>query len=192
MSIPNELKSGSIPTNYITRLESDVIDPAVVNDDFIRIIVPSKGYLSSDSEVVFELNELTEAKYFPLGIGINSLVSRATLRCGGKTINEISDFGHYQSYMSSFLAGETVKQLEMVKTGRSVVLEPLFGHQSTIVAPADSVFPSHTDSVGYGLVNCNEYNASRLTAPSYTDLQNGPQFAIKLRDLFPYYNSGFI
>tara|TARA_R100000951_G_C2648668_1_gene183558 strand:- start:2015 stop:3391 length:1377 start_codon:yes stop_codon:yes gene_type:complete len=189
MSIPNELKSGSIPTNYITRLESDVIDPAVVNDNFIRIIVPSKGYLSSDSEVVFELNELTEAKYFPLGIGINSLVSRATLRCGGKTINEISDFGHYQSYMSSFLAGETVKQLEMVKTGRSVVLEPLFGHQSTIVAPADSVFPSHTDSVGYGLVNCNEYNASRLTAPSYTDLQNGPQFAIKLRDLFPLFRA---
>ena len=39
MSIPNELKSGSIPTNYITRLESDVIDPAVVNDNFIRRVI---------------------------------------------------------------------------------------------------------------------------------------------------------
>ncbi len=189
MSIPNELKSGSIPTNYVTTLQSDVIDPAVVNNNFIRIIVPSKGFLSSDSEIVFELEAQTAAKFFPLGVGINALISRATLKCGGKTINEINDFGHYQSYMSSFLAGETVKQLEMVKTGRSLALEPLYGHQFTIAAPAASVYPSHTESIGYGLSNCNEYNASALKAPTYNNLENSPQYAIKLRDLFPLFRA---
>lgn len=186
-NIPNQLKSGAIPTNYVTSLESSIVDPVVVNDKFIRFTIPSKGFLDSNSEIVFELNALTESKYFPLGIGINSLVDRATLKCGGKTINEISDYGHYQSYMSSFLAGETVKQLETVKTGRSVVLEPQFGHQYNINVPASTVYPSKSDSIGYGLTNCNEYNASRLTAPVYTDLMHGPEFAIKLKDLFPLF-----
>ena len=186
-NIPDELKSGSIPTNYVTRLESDVVDPVVVNDKFIRFSIPSKGFLDSNSEIVFELNALSESKYFPLGIGVNSLVERATLKCGGKTINEISDYGHYQSYMSSFLAGETVKQLEMVKTGRSVVMDPKYGHTFNISGATDSTYPSKTESVGYGLTNCNEYNASRLTAPVFTDLQNSPEFAIKLKDLFPLF-----
>lgn len=186
-NIPDELKSGSIPTNYVTRLESDVVDPVVVNDKFIRFSIPSKGFLDSNSEIVFQLNALTESKYFPLGIGVNSLVERATLKCGGKTINEIADYGHYQSYMSSFLAGETVKQLEMVKTGRSVVMDPQYGHTFNISGATDSTYPSKTESIGYGLSNCNEYNASRLTAPVYTDLMNAPEFAIKLKDLFPLF-----
>ena len=67
-NIPNLFKVGEIPTNYMTSLESDVIDPVIVNDSFIRFIIPSKGFFHNNSEIVFETETLAEDKFFSMGV----------------------------------------------------------------------------------------------------------------------------
>ena len=69
-SIPNLFKVGEIPTNYLTRLESSVISPVIVNNEFIRFIVPSKGFFHNNSEIVFNLSD--SATTPKVGIGTQS------------------------------------------------------------------------------------------------------------------------
>ena len=183
-NIPNLFKVGEIPTNYMTSLESDVIDPVIVNDSFIRFIIPSKGFFHNNSEIVFETETLAEDKFFSMGVGCMSLIDRAVLKCGGKEIQSISDFSHYQSYRSSFLSGESVKQRETIKSGRQVVLTPRFSNAFTI-QPAN--YHNNYESSGLAIINNNEYHNTSLAAPEYTNLRNSPQMTIAVKDLFPLF-----
>lgn len=183
-SIPNLFKVGEIPTNYLTRLESSVISPVIVNNEFIRFIVPSKGFFHNNSEIVFQTEALAEDKFFSMGVGVMSLIDRAVLKTGGKEIQSISDFSHYQSYRSSFLSGESVKQREMVKSGRQVVMTPRMSNSFTI---SSGTYHNDYESTGLAMINNNEYSSTSLEAPEYTNLRNSPQMTIAIKDLFPLF-----
>ena len=101
-SIPDLVRIGQIPTNTAIDIETDVLDPVVHSDTFCRFQFQNKGILHSNSKIVLRVKANASEGFLPVGVGIYSLIQRAALRVGTKTICEIDDFNHYMGYKSMF------------------------------------------------------------------------------------------
>ena len=80
--IPDLLKIGSIPTDTQMDVDSDILDPVVQNDTFIRFVLQNKGLLHSHSKIQVGFTSATDISTLPLNVGIAALFQRATLRVG--------------------------------------------------------------------------------------------------------------
>jgi hypothetical protein len=116
--IPDLLKIGQIPTSTLMTIETDVLEPVVKSDSFIRFQVQNKGIWHSHSKIEFCYKDIPSDVNLPVGVGIHSLIQRATLKCGGKTICEVDDYNQFASYQSNFLSPEALKEREQFLSGR--------------------------------------------------------------------------
>jgi hypothetical protein len=116
--IPDLLKIGQIPTSTLMTIETDVLEPVVKSDNFIRFQVQNKGIWHSHSKIEFCYKDIPSNVNLPVGVGIHSLIQRATLKCGGKTICEVDDYNQFASYQSNFLSPEALKEREQFLSGR--------------------------------------------------------------------------
>jgi hypothetical protein len=123
-AIPDLLRIGSIPSNTNIEVETAVLEPVTQSDTHCKFVLQNKGLLHSHSKIEFEFTSPTDgtnakACSLPVGIGIHSLIQRATLRVGTKTICEIDDYNFYQAYRSAFLSPEAEIEREQILTGRN-------------------------------------------------------------------------
>jgi hypothetical protein len=118
--IPDLLRIGSIPSNTQIEVETSVLEPVNHSDTHCRFVLQNKGLLHSHSKLEFEFTSpLDKACALPVGIGIHSLIQRATLRVGTKTVCEIDDYNFYQAYRTTFLSPEAEMEREQILTGRN-------------------------------------------------------------------------
>ena len=205
--IPDLMKIGSAPTNTQLDVESDILEPVVFNESFARYRLQNKGILHSNSKLTFSVkpNATLPARetFFPLNIGIHSLIERCVLKSGTKTICETSDFGEFMSFRSSFINPQHNKQREALTTGRMMCRKWEYddGANATSVLGAGAGV-SDTDAIGYTLdsgVEIDGYDkapADRDINLPYYNLMNGsgstngtktsPVYQISLNDLFPF------
>ena len=205
--IPDLMKIGSAPTNTQLDVESDILEPVVFNESFARYRLQNKGILHSNSKLTFSVkpNATLPARetFFPLNIGIHSLIERCVLKSGTKTICETSDFGEFMSFRSSFINPQHNKQREALTTGRMMCRKWEYddGANATSVLGAGAGV-SDTDAVGYTLDSGVEIDgfdkapAERDINLPYYNLMNGsgstngtktsPVYQISLNDLFPF------
>ena len=110
--IPDLMKLGEIQTDMAQVVTTDIIEPSVVSDSFARFTLDRRvGFLHSNSKIALSVVPLTNAKaYFPLNIGVGSLIQRAVLKIGQRTISETQDFAHLHAYSSLFLTNENNKK----------------------------------------------------------------------------------
>ena len=95
-NVPDLVKIGSIPSNLQMDYDTTVYEPVTKSQNFIRFQIDNKGILHSNSKLTITMEAgIAEKSFFPLGVGVNSLIERATLKCGGKTLSEIDDWNHY-------------------------------------------------------------------------------------------------
>ena len=116
--IPDLLKIGSIPTNVQMDVDTDVLDPVVHNQSFIRFVLQNKGILHSHSKIQFAFEQTTQDVWTPMNVGIAGLIQRATLRVGNQTICEIDDFADFTTYRSQFMSGESMRERLQYQTGQ--------------------------------------------------------------------------
>ena len=118
---PDLMKLGAIPADLAQDVETDVLDPVVFSQNFCRFTLQNKGFLHSFSRLTFALKTSNAANMnatYPVNVGVHSLINRATLKIGAKTICEIEDFNSYMAYKSLFIANDINKERESVLTGR--------------------------------------------------------------------------
>ena len=208
--IPDLMKIGSAPVNELMDVDTDILEPVVFSETFARFRLQNKGILHSNSKLTFAVDTSASAgagihgAFFPLNIGVHSLIDRCVLKSGTKTICETSDFGHFMAFRSTFINPQHNKQRESITTGRQMCRkweyndgankEPLTG---------DGAGASDVNASAYSLdtgVDVNRFDllpANRETIlPYVTQFNKGPSasgtgrtkpvFQIALNDLFPF------
>jgi hypothetical protein len=188
--IPDLIKIGSVPSDMEVDVDTDILDPVIVNNGFCRFTLLKKGFMNSFSKITLGLNTFaTETENtLPLNVGIGALIERATLKVGAVTVSQTEDFGHFYGYKSMFIDQSTMKEREQVLTSRLNCLRLLYSNDPNTPYNASN----------YGLDNGLEYNADDyvgltegLNPHEFQKLGNTPVFQISLADLFPFlrYNS---
>ena len=191
-NVPDLVRIGMIPTNTAINIETDVLDPVIHSDTFCRFQLQNKGILHSHSKIVLRMAADSDNAFFPLNIGVHSLIQRCALRVGTKTISEIDDFNHYVGYKSMFLSNEHQKYREQYVSGRLIAHKPYYNDGT-----ADGTGSSQTEAPRVGLdigvapsvlasqVMETVGNVSLRTFQKTTSAF-GPEFQVALADLFPF------
>jgi hypothetical protein len=184
-NVPAMLQAGRIDTNMSMDVSSDVIDPIVINDTSCRFVLTNKGYLHDGSRItmgVLKNASVAAGAFFPLNLGVYSLIRRATLTIGGNVVSETDDFNHFKAYESMFLSSEINKSRESVMSGRCISHD--FRYRETAGTQ------SNTAAEDYGLDTGVEYDGGALKLPQFLDVNNEPTFSVTLSQLFPFFKGG--
>jgi len=116
--IPDLLKIGAIPTDTTMDVLTDILDPVVQNDTFIRFAFQNKGILHSMSKIKFGFTNANKNSCLPINVGLYSLIQRVRLTIGAKTVCEIDDFNQFMAYKGLFVSQEAYKEREQYLTSR--------------------------------------------------------------------------
>lgn len=178
--IPDFLEGvGAQITDTEQRIDTDILEPVVFSDSFIRFQFQNKGLLNPQSRITFSFKNPSLAESFlPLGVGIGALIQRATFKIGGKTICEVDDWAHYHFYKSLFTDQQVTKEREQYLSGRAI--------SNSVVYQNDSITSSY---VGMDLGRETTQGATEadndMKLQTFQELAQTPVFSIKLDDLVP-------
>jgi hypothetical protein len=188
-NVPDLLRVSPMDTTTATDVETSMLDPVVISDNFCRFTLLNKGILHSHSKVTLALeNPDANDRFFPPNVGVASLIQRAALKVGTKTLQEIDGYNYLTAYKSMFISNEHQKQREQVQSGRCISHEFLYNDTAQTGAGGADV---NTKALGYGLSNGREYDnndkasTQDLRVLEFANIKNTPVFQIALSDLFP-------
>ena len=118
--IPDLLKIGAMPSDTSMDVLTDILDPVVQNDGYVRFAFQNKGILHSHSKLQLAVNNngLAHDCLFPIHTGVYNLVERVRFSIGSKTVSEIEDFNFFMAYKSIFLSQEAMREREQYLTSR--------------------------------------------------------------------------
>ena len=190
-SIPDLLRVGSIPSNQEAQVDTDILEPVIFSQSFIRFQLINKGFLNPYSRITFSLEAGAGANarsFLPIGTGIGAVIKNATLKIGNQTIQEIEDFSDYYSYKSLFVNNEIQKEREQYMSGRGVSHQQFYD---------DTTNPAVNIEACRHLVldNGKEYSSnasgptSGLAVHDFQLVANKPVFSITLEELFPMFRN---
>ena len=195
-SIPDLVKIGAIPTNTAIEVDSDILDPVVRSDTFCRFQLQNKGILHSHSKISLRLaNSAADGDaFFPLGVGVHSLIDRCRLLIGTQTISEIDDYNHYMGYKSMFMSGEHQKERESVTSGRCINHGVYYndGNNASNGDTSDTSASFIGLDVGTEIIRSASgalATAGNVELKPYMKTNStlgGPEYQIALADLFPF------
>ncbi len=120
-NVPDLMKIGAMPINTQMDVETDILEPVVFSETFCRFRLQNKGILHSNSKLTFGLDVTSGSNastMLPANIGIHSIIDRAVLKVGTKTICETDGFNHFMNHRSSFVNPQHNKQRESVTSSR--------------------------------------------------------------------------
>ena len=95
--VPDLIKIGSVDTNTAIGVDTDVLDPVISNENFMRYRLQNKGILHSNSKLTFSVTSSGGVDaFYPVNVGAMGLIERCRLVVGTKTLCETQDFAHFQ------------------------------------------------------------------------------------------------
>tara|TARA_Y100000592_G_scaffold100723_1_gene182278 strand:+ start:5841 stop:7301 length:1461 start_codon:yes stop_codon:yes gene_type:complete len=206
-AVPDLMRIGAINTEMAQDVQTIITDPVVFDQNTCRITLQNIGFLHSLSRITFQVeagalnasNASNANMTFPAGVGIHSLIERATLMIGGKTVCEVEDFGHFMGYKSMFIDGQINKQRESVLSGRIMAHEfqPTDVDESASSYGLDNgTFPYTTADlfgttngwlpVADGSASATLVNKLGILPNDNLLVRNEPELQVALADLFPF------
>ena len=186
-NVPDLVKIGSIPSNLQIDYDTTVYEPVTKSQSFLRFQIDNKGILHSNSKLTISMAlGIAETAFFPFGVGVNSLIERATLKCGGKTLSEIDDWNHYMAYRSMFVAAENNKEREAITTGRIMSYKSLYNTSKSASVTEMPNTKAKAIGLDTGLYTDGGGAQDNQLIPDYLLAENAPVFQISLADLFPF------
>ena len=210
--IPDLVRIGSISADTAINLQTDILDPVIFSEREARFVLDNKGILHSNSRITLSTDGLanTDAQgraFYPANIGVHSLIQRAALRVGTKTVCEIEDYNHFAAYESTFLPPDAIKEREQVMSGRFMTIAPKlnarsepFSNASNSASNTESLTEAKSIQIDNGkstspegansdlwkpVLNGSDQSPSR-TIHDFQDEKNKPTYSILLADLFPF------
>ena len=202
--VPDLMKIGAVPTNTQMNVDTDILEAVVQSESFCRFRLQNKGILHSNSKLTFAVNANTgvgtDNVFFPINVGVHSLIERCVLKSGTKTLCETDGFNQFMAYRSCFINPQHNKQREAFTTGRMMCRQWLYdnGTYAASVDGNDGGPQSDFNSRGWILdtgVEIQRLNQAigardvRLPNQCYVraeDTEREPVYQIALNDLFPF------
>ena len=176
-SLPDVLNVQPLPSIQTMNIETNQLDPIVINQNFARFVLERKGILDVGSTFTFSVHPTDTANgdkqcFLPVKTGIHSLIKRAVLKVGTKVLATSDDYNFYQTIKRAFKTNEEKAQKDLVKVGSLDVMEP--DNQGTGKYQMKSVI--------YSNATTSTIDPALALTVSETDC---PVFSIKLSELFP-------
>tara|TARA_R110000822_G_scaffold136058_2_gene273609 strand:- start:5798 stop:7273 length:1476 start_codon:yes stop_codon:yes gene_type:complete len=201
--VPDLMRIGAIDTEMAQDVQTVITDPVVFDQNTCRITLQNIGFLHSMSRITFQVATATATNAingsnanatYPIGVGVHSLIQRATLTIGGKTICELEDFAHWMGYKSMFIANEINKERESVLSGRIINHEPVYfdDFNASSYRIANSTDSLDTIAAPAGAFKATAITSASATLSSGTQpadnllVRNEPELQVALADLFPF------
>ena len=184
---PELINPSLLPPNYAQKIETDILDPVVSSDTFTRWTLPRKGFLSHQSKITMSISGQNDnaGVWFPVNIGVNSLISRAVLKAGNRTICETSDWNFLQGYRSQFLTPENNKEREMFLTQRIMSRRSEYDNDEAF----DTSAPTYTLDTGEFIDDSDDdIDMPMFSAISSEARKPSPVYSVYLGDLFDIFN----
>ncbi len=191
-NVPDLLRVSPMETSTATDVETSMLDPVVITDSFCRFTLLNKGILHSHSKITLALTKPdANSRFYPLNIGVASLIQRAALKVGTKTLQEIDGYNFLTAYKSLFISNEHQVEREQVQSSKMIN----HGFRYSDRADTQGGTRNDTRAFTYGIDNGKDYN--RITSfgidsadPNgaifdWADINADPVFQIALSDLFP-------
>jgi len=216
-SIPDLLKIGAIPSNLQMDVETTIVEPVVQTESFVRFGLQRSGFLHSNSKVLLSLDasSFTDIRaapaagtqgiaapsgktFYPVNIGVSSLVQRVRLLSGNTVIQEIDDFNFLESYKSLFVSNENNKEKEQYTSARLMNYE--FDYNNAPQLLANSILPD-VEALGVAIDNGMCPNKARDATGNVTvnwqsdtdkyvkdigDIARDPVYQLNLSQLVPF------
>ena len=209
--IPDLVRIGSVSTDTAISVTTDILDPVIFSESEARFVLDNKGILHSNSRITFSTAgtvgpSTNDRAFFPAGVGVHSLIQRAALRVGTKTVCEIEDYNHFAAYETTFLPPDAIKEREGVISGRMMTIAPTltgraepFQNASSTASNTESLTEAKSIQIdnGKGLLLAGAdsppvpplKNTSLFPSRTVYDYQaevNKPTYSVLLADLFPF------
>ena len=177
--VPDLVKIGALPSNTQMKVSTEISEPVVNTDKFARWTLACKGLLHSHSRIVLSTTaDATRSLFYPVNIGVHSLISRAVLKAGTRTLCEVDDFNYLMAYQSMFVTSENNKEREQVISARCMA------HESQYL---DGIaYNTNTEAGGVQIDNGKMYNVKNNTSHEWQLNKNSPTFSVLLSDLFSF------
>ncbi len=195
--IPDLMKIGQIPTSYGQTLTTDVIDPVTFSQKRVRFTLSRvAGFLHSNSKITLGVTPKTNSRaFYPLNIGVSSLIKSAQLIVGNKQICAIEDYGDYHAYQSLFISNENNKEREQFLSQRAINHSPIY--EDLVFGKTADDTPNSASEYGLGLgknpvVSAAGAHPMQLLpfqihdATSAATIEEAPVYSVYLSDLFPF------
>ncbi len=192
-NVPDLMRVGQLSANTDMDVETDILDPVTFSQSFCRFRLQNKGILHSNSKITLALTGVSGSgvRMLPIGIGVHSLIERATLKIGGKTISETDDFGHYMGYKSRFISPEHNKEREAITSSR--LLARKWNWTDNDAVAVDDAGANDTQTEEWTLDIGRDKTAFKLatlnqnTQPyKWMQQTHSPVHQITINDLFPF------
>ena len=192
--VPNFMRLGSIPVNYLQKVETDLLEPVIFQDGsgssvdgFVRFQLQQKGFLHSHSKIFVSLVPVTAVTraIYPPNIGVGSIVKKAVLKVGNKVLNEISDWDYLHAFHSTKISNENNVERELYTTGRYMSQQFDFENGAENGAVGVSLMTSRQPVIStYGTDHdCRQMPIALMEG---ANPEESPSYAIDLSDLFPF------
>ena len=192
--VPNLMRLGEISSDMAQNVSTDVIEPSVFSQSFCRFTLDRRiGFLHSNSKITLSLIPRlasTNIGYYPLNIGVGSLIQSARLLIGQKVVSSVEDFSHFHAYQSMFLTNENNKEREQFLSQRCIAHQQMSTEANIHNPLAASTIALDT---GLDIANPNGGGLEQklhqfqvMEADADVDKQNeSPVYSIYLSDIFP-------
>lgn len=194
--IPDLMKIGQIPTSYGQTLTTDVIDPVTFSQKRVRFTLQRvAGFLHSNSKITLAVTPKTNARsFYPLNIGVSSLIKSAQLLVGNKQICSIEDYADYHAYQSLFISNENNREREQFLSQRCINHAPVYEDLVLGAGADDTANPNSASRYGLGLgknpvVDGAGAHPMELLPFQVHDagaVSEAPVYSVYLSDLFPF------
>ena len=210
--IPDLVRIGSVATDTAISVTTDILDPVIFSESEARFVLDNKGILHSNSRITFSTDGAVgpttdDRAFFPAGVGVHSLIQRAALRVGTKTVCEIEDYNHFAAYETTFLPPDAIKEREGVISGRMMTIAPVltgrsepFENASNSASNTESLTEAKSIQIdnGKGLLLAGADSPQWHPPLKDTDIfpsrtvfdyqveANKPTYSVLLADLFPF------
>ena len=193
--VPNFMRLGSVPVNYLQSVETDLLEPQVFQegsgtsvDGFARFTLQNKGFLSSHSKIFMSLTPpaaVSRAVYCP-SVGVGKVIKRAVLKIGSKVLNEISDWDSLHAFHSTRISNEHNVEKELYTTGRYMNMDFNYENGAGLgdVVQGIGLGVSRDPTTVYG--TSLDQEQMPFAVMDGANPAESPSYSIDLSDLFPF------
>lgn len=186
------------------RIETVTVYPRSISDQHCSIILPKKGYLSSDSRIVIPAVCVDNGYQYPVNAGVYALIQSATLSTESSgVIAQVDNGGELYSIMSNLEPAEKKDRIDSILHGVNFSFETGSGGKlDQDEANAEVFAGQYRLALPYIKKTANERVSGNLNQPPmmldaqpehklkkfYKDTEGEagtPEFSISLSQLFP-------
>ena len=177
--LPDVLNVKPLNFSESMSIDTNILDPIIVNNNFTRFVLERKGILDVGSVFTFSVHPVSAGDgkcFLPVKTGIHALIKKAVLKVGAKTLATSDEYGTYQTMKRAFKTNEEKEQKDLVKVGSSDVMQPdnqgdgQYQMKSVVYSDASTSLDDPSVRLRHSTTEC-------------------PVFQIRLSELFPMMRS---